>query len=118
MRLRHRGIGGLVVEQAGAFAHDRIGIGPDQLRGSRRDALGPFGGLAHHQHRLAERGRLFLHPAAIGQHQVRDIEQAGEMRIVERFDQRDIVEPGQLGIHDLAHIGIEVDRKNNRNVIA
>ena len=32
---------------------------------------------------------------------VREVEQPREMRVVERLDQRDVVEPGQLGVHHL-----------------
>ena len=34
---------------------------PDHQRRPGRDALGPLGDLAQHQHRLAQRGRLLLH---------------------------------------------------------
>ena len=66
----HGGIGAVIVEQREDFGNDAVLVGADQLGGAGRDALGPLGRLAHHQHRLAERRRLFLHAARIGQHDV------------------------------------------------
>ena len=43
-------------------------------------------------------------------------EQAGEVRVVERLDQRDVVEPGELGIHHPAHVGVEMDGEDHRHV--
>ena len=117
MRAGHGGIGRVVVEQALGLAHDGRRVGADKFRCARRDPLGALGRVAHDQHRLAQRRRLFLHPAAVGQHQVADIEQPREVRIVERFDQRDIVEAFELGIHDRADIGVEVHGKDNRHII-
>ena len=34
------------------------------------NSLGPFGGFAHHEHGLAQRGRLFLHTARVGDDEV------------------------------------------------
>ena len=116
MRARHRGVGGGVVEQPLGLAHDRGGIGADQFRGPGRDPLGALGGLAHHQHRLAQRGSFLLDAAAVGQHQLGDVEQPGEIGVVERFDQRDVVEPRERGVHHRADVGVGVDRKDQRQV--
>ena len=40
------------------------------------------------------------------------------MRIVERFDQRDVIQQAEPLLHHRAHIGVEVDREDHRNIIA
>ena len=50
------GIGPLVVEQAVGGTDDAVDIGADKLDGAGFDRFGAFGHVAHHQHRLAERG--------------------------------------------------------------
>src|SRR5690606_3817174 len=78
--------------------------------------FGPLCGLAHHEHRLAERGRLFLHATAVAEHECRHAEQPGEMRVVERLDESHIVKPSELGVHDLPHVRVEVDGKDHGDV--
>src|SRR3546814_3024944 len=65
MRPRHGIISAFIVQKAENFRNDAIFVGADEPRGARLDALGSLGRLAHHEHRLAERGRLFLHAAAV-----------------------------------------------------
>ena len=75
-------------------------------------ALGPLGHLAQHQHRLAQRRRLLLHPAAVGQHQVGARHQVHELHVVHRRDQ---VHPGQVAQQRLDRpldLGVRVDRQH------
>ena len=118
MRPRHRLIGVLIIQQRQHFAHDPRAVRADQPGGARLYAFGPFGRLAHHQHRLAQRRRFLLHPAAVGQHQVAHVEQPHEMRIIQRFDHRDIGQRAQHRIHHRADIGIGMDREHHRHVRA
>ena len=69
---------------------DRRLVGADQPHGAGRHRLGPLGGVAHDQHRLAERGRLLLHAAGVGEDQVRAVHQVDEGQVVERLDQVDV----------------------------
>ena len=64
----------------------------------------------------AERWRLFLHSAAVGQHQRADAQKMREMRIVKRLNQRDIVQPTEQFVHDASHVGIEMDGKDDRHI--
>src|SRR5690606_20710172 len=45
-----------------------------------------------------------------------DVEQAREMRIVERLDESDVVETGQPLVHDRPDVGVKVDREDDREV--
>ena len=65
--------------------------------------LGALGRLAGDQHRLAERRRLFLDPAGVGDHEVGAGEQAGEGRVAERLGEQDVVEAAEPFGQHLAH---------------
>ncbi len=65
VRAGHLFVGLGVIEKLLPLGDNEVGFSADQFRGARLDPLGPFGGLAHDQHRLSERGRLFLHLAAV-----------------------------------------------------
>src|SRR5690606_22253880 len=75
VRRRHLRVGGIVVEQAARLRENAVGIGSHQERGARGDSFWPLGRLAHDEDRLAERGRLLLYAAAVGQHEMADVEQ-------------------------------------------
>src|SRR5690606_17076581 len=45
-------------------------------------------------------------------------QQPREVWVVERFEQRDVIEPRELSLHDRAHVGIEVYREDYRDVRA
>ena len=118
MRARHGRVGCFIVKQAFGLCNDPVGIRAHQLGGSGRDALRPLGRLAHDENRLAERRSFFLHASTVGQNQGRNVEQADKVRVVEGLDQRDVVEAGQAFVHDLAHVGIGMDREYQRHVVA
>ena len=40
------------------------------------------------------------------------------MRVIQRFNQSDIIEACERFIHHFAHIGVEVDGENHRHIIA
>ena len=69
-----------VASSAAAASTMLLGIGADAQRGARFDPLGPLGRVAQHQHRLAERDRLLLHAAGIGEDQVGALHQRGRSR--------------------------------------
>ena len=92
--------------------------GPDQLDGTGRHRFRPLGHIAHDQHRLAQRRRLFLHAAGIGQHDMGVLHQADEVQVVEWCDQMDVAHPAERLQHRAAHIRIQMDRINDVDVIA
>src|SRR3546814_6542110 len=66
---------------------DLRSVGADQFRRAGRHPFRAFGGFAHHQHRLAERGRFLLHAAAVGQDEMAEVQQADEMGIIQRSEE-------------------------------
>src|SRR5581483_9278985 len=59
-RATHRLVTVPIVQQPLRLAYNAIRIGPDQLRCSGLDALGPLGCIPQDQHRFPERWRLLL----------------------------------------------------------
>jgi len=57
------------VQQLRYVLDNGIGIGTYQSHCAGFDGFGPFGRVAHHQYRFAERGSLFLYAAAVGEQQ-------------------------------------------------
>ena len=94
-RPRHPGIFPRVGEQAGDGGDDPVGVGADQLEIAGRQRFGPLGDVAQHQHRPAERRRLFLQAAAVGQDQPALVHQPHHRLIVERLEQLDDGRPGE-----------------------
>ena len=87
---RHRRIMVVVVEEAEGLLDDPVAVGAEPGAPFRRlDTLGALGGLAHHQDRFAERRRLLLDAARIGQHDIGQRQQADEIGVVLRGDQLD-----------------------------
>jgi len=72
------------------------------------DSLGPFRLVAQHQHRLAERRRLFLHTARIRQQQIGAAHEVDKRHIVEGRDQEDIGALAQDALHRLPHVGVRM----------
>lgn len=56
-----------IVQESVAFGDDTFPPGPHQSGGAGENGFGPFGLIAHHQHRLPERRRFFLDPPGIDQ---------------------------------------------------
>ena len=57
------------VQQSGDFRYNQAVVGADELHRASIDCFGSFGGVAHHQHGLAQPGGFFLNAAAVGEHQ-------------------------------------------------
>ena len=81
----HGGVGGRVIKQTACPRDQPLGVGADQLNRAGCHRLRPLGGVAGDQHRLAERGRLLLHAAGIGDDQRGAPHQLNEGQIVERW---------------------------------
>ncbi len=114
----HGGMGGFVVEEARGFGDDPGRVRAHEARRTGRNPLGPLGRLAHDQHRLAERERLFLHPATVGQDEMAGVEQRHEFRIVERGQKRDIGQAAEPGLERRAEPRIGVQREQDGDVLA
>ena len=74
------------------------------------DALGALGDLAQHQHRLAQRGSLFLHPAAVGEDDVGAGHQVDELDVVHRLDQMHPLQIEELAHHHLLDLRVGMHR--------
>lgn len=98
-----------VGEQAAELAVDHALVGAHELEGPRLDALGALGGVAHHEHRLAEPGRLLLDAAGVGEDEVRGRHEVVEVQDLERLDDAQAVEAVELLVGGLAHQGVHVD---------
>ena len=64
----HGGIGLFVGQERGDVFDNRLRVGADQFDRTHFDRLWAFGGVAHHQDRLAETGGFFLDTAGVGQY--------------------------------------------------
>ncbi len=116
MRAHHSRMGLLIVQQRRHGSADALTIRADQNGRPRLDALGTLRRLTHYEHRLAEAGRLLLHPAAICEHKMRGIQKCHECRIIKRVNKMDIVRMGKQSAHRTTHVRIWVDGKNDIHV--
>lgn len=98
-----------VGEQAAELAIDDILIGTHELEGPSLDALRTLGGVAHHEHRLAEPRRLLLDSAGVGEDEVRGRHEVVEVQHLERLDDSQAVEAVELGVRGLSHERVHVD---------
>ncbi len=64
---RHRCAFGRILQQLGQTLDNSLLLYAHQHGVASRDSLRAFSRLAHHQYRLAQRGRFFLHAARIGE---------------------------------------------------
>ena len=118
MSFRHAAIGRRVVQQAGGIGENGLDVGADQPGRSGGDTFGALRVFAHHEHGLAERRRLFLHAAAVGQHQVAALLQIEERQVVLRLDQVDVRHVADLGRHHAPYVGVGVDGVDDLDVAA
>ena len=65
--MRHRLIGGIILEKTGDFAFNQIGICSDQPDSACVDAFRSFSGITHDEHWFSETWSLFLHTTGIGE---------------------------------------------------
>lgn len=99
----------VVGEQTAKLAVDHVLVGAHELEGPRLDALGALSGVAHHEHWLAEAGRLLLDAAGVGEDEVRGRHEVVEVQDLERLDDVQAVEAVELLVGRLAHQGVHVD---------
>ena len=76
---------------------------------ARLHGFGPFRGIAHDEHGLAEMGRLFLNAAGIGEQQAGAVHGPDEGFVGQWFDEVHVFAPGQQACHGFAHVGVEVN---------
>jgi len=79
--------------------HDDRGFAPQQYRIAAGHSLRPLRHIAQHQARQAQRRRLFLHPAGIGQDQHHTAHQRHEGGIAERRQQMHARPPAEGALH-------------------
>ena len=108
----------VVVEQAEGLPDDPVAVGADQPRRAGLDALRPLGGLAHDEDRLAERRRLLLDAAGVGQHEIGQRQQADEIGIVLRGDKLDARMIRQAPRETSATLGLGCTGKHDGDVLA
>ena len=108
MDTRHRRVCVAIVEEAGGLAHYAIGVRPHKPDGARRHGLRPFGRIAHHQHRLAERRRLLLYAPRVGEDDVGLAHEMYECEIVQGLDELDVGMAAKEPEHGLPHVRVQV----------
>ena len=110
VRAGHGAVGAGIAQQLVRLRHDAVGIGADELDRARGHRLGALGGVAHHQHRLAQRRGLLLDAAGIGQDQGAAVHQVDERQVVLRLDEVDIANLAQQAAHRLLYLRVQVHR--------
>ncbi|MND78928.1 hypothetical protein D3C80_706490 [compost metagenome] len=115
--MAHHLVGQLVIQQANCFGDYGLVTGADQAYGASFDGGRALCGIAHAEHWLAQGGRLFLNATGVGQDQVALLHQVDERQIILRLDQVHVVEPLEVAIDRLLHIGVEVHRIDDLHVI-
>ena len=98
-----------VGEQAAELAVDHVLVGTHELEGPCLYALGALGGVAHHEHRLAESGCLLLDAAGVGEDEMGRRHEVVEVQHLERLNDSQAVEAVELGVRGFAHQGVHVD---------
>ncbi len=99
-----------------ATLHDAVAVGADHDRGSGLDPFGPLGHFAEHQYRLAQRRRLLLNAAAVGEHQVGAVHQVHELHVVHRLDQIHPRQIAQEALDRLLDLRIGMDRQHELQI--
>src|SRR5882724_7805159 len=108
--VRHARVFTLVVQQLRHGRDDRLGTGADEARRTRRDRLRPFGRIAYHEDRLAQRRGLLLNTPGVRDDQVCAHHQIDERQVLLRLDQTDVGEVVQDRAYGLLYVWIEVHR--------
>ena len=110
VRLGHTLVKFFVTQQFHYVAHNGLGIRAHQFHCSSFHRFGPFGGVAHHKHRFAQRRRLFLYTPAIGQQQDGVLHGINKRQVVQRRDQKNVIQSGQQLINRFLHIRVQMHR--------
>lgn len=108
---------GLIAEQAAELAVDDVLLGADELQRAGRHALGALGGVAHHEHRLAQARGLLLDATRVGEDEVARRHEVVEVENLERVDDVQAVEAVQLLVRRLADERVHVDGVDSLGVV-
>lgn len=100
---------GLIGEKATELAVDYVLLGADELQRAGGHALGALGGVAHHEHGLAQTRRLLLDAARVCQDEVARGHEVVEVEHLERVDDVQAVETVELLVRRLADERVHVD---------
>lgn len=100
---------GLIAEQAAELAVDDVLLGADELQRAGSDSLGALGGVAHHEHGLAQARGLLLDAARVCQDEVARGHEVVEVENLERVDDMQAVEAVKLLVRRLADERVHVD---------
>lgn len=100
---------GLIGEKAAELAVDDVLLGADELKRAGGHALRALGGVAHHQHRLAQARGLLLDATGIGEDEVARGHEVVEVEHLERVDDVQAVEAVELLVGRLADERVHVD---------
>ena len=79
----------LVLVQLEQRAEHGVARGADQLNDPGRDRFGPLGHVAQHQNGFAQRRRLFLKAAAVGDHAPGVLNRRDDVAVAQRIDELD-----------------------------
>lgn len=104
-RTAHRRILGLIGEQSAELAINHVLLGTHELERARGHALRTLGGVAHHQHRLAQTRSLLLNATGVGENQMACRQEVMEVEYLKGIDDVQSVEPIQFLVSRLAHLG-------------
>ena len=105
----HGGVLLFVGQQAGELAADGLLIGAHKLERAGSHALGALGGVAHHEHGLAQGGRLLLDAARVGEDEVGGGHEVMEVQHLQRVDDPQAVEAVELLVRGLTHERVHMD---------
>lgn len=107
--MTHGLILGLIAEQTAELAVDDVLLGAHEFQRAGGHTLGALGGVAHHEHGLAQTRRLLLDAAGVGQDEVARGHEVVEVENLERVDDVQAVETVELLVRRLADERVHVD---------
>ena len=107
--MAHALVLGLIAEQAAELAVDDVLLGADELQRAGGDSLGALGGVAHHEHRLAQARGLLLDAARVGEDEVARRHEVVEVEHLERVDNMQAVEAVELLVGGISDERVHVD---------
>lgn len=105
----HRRVLNRIVEQPRELPVDRLLLGAHKAQRAGGHALGALGGVAHDEHGLAERGRLLLDAAGVGEDEIAACHEVVEVHDLERIDDSQAIEAVELLVGGFPNLGVHVD---------
>ncbi len=109
---------GRIVQQPLDRVQDRRGIGAHELRATGGQRLRTLGFRAGDDHRLGQRGRLLLHPAGVGDHQMAALKQAHEGQVALRGRKADVAAVAERPAHRALDLGVQMQCVEDFHVVA